>query len=122
MILLQTNKIQKSFGTDIILSNINIEVQSNERVALVGRNGCGKSTLLKMIAGVQSIDSGEIVFGKDRPVIRCVMSRDKIGNNIDYIGSYQHRILYVKRNQFVWDNMIIDHIGIIDHRRKPGIL
>lgn len=65
MILLQTNKVQKSFGTDIILSNINIEVQSNERVALVGRNGSGKSTLLKMIAGVQSIDSGDVVFGKD---------------------------------------------------------
>jgi ATP-binding cassette, subfamily F, member 3 len=65
MILLQTNRIQKSFGSDIILSNINIEVQSNDRVALVGRNGSGKSTLLKMIAGEGSVDTGDIIFGKD---------------------------------------------------------
>ncbi|MGV3488243.1 MAG: ATP-binding cassette domain-containing protein, partial [Tuberibacillus sp.] len=65
MILLQTNKIQKAYGTDTILSNINIEVQSNERVALVGRNGSGKSTLLKIITGEDTFDSGDLNFGKD---------------------------------------------------------
>lgn len=64
MILLQTNKINKSFGPDLILSDISIEVQSSERVALVGRNGAGKSTLLKIIAGELSHDNGDIFIAK----------------------------------------------------------
>lgn len=66
MLLLQTNEISKSFVTDLVLSNISIEVQLGERVALVGRNGAGKSTLLKIIAGEMSADSGEIIMPKDR--------------------------------------------------------
>ncbi|UOY91567.1 ABC-F family ATP-binding cassette domain-containing protein [Ectobacillus sp. JY-23] len=65
MILLQVNGLTKSFGADIVLSNIKLEVQSRERVALVGRNGAGKSTLLKIIAGEMSYTSGEIIKSKD---------------------------------------------------------
>lgn len=65
MILLQVNQLQKSFGADLILSNIKLEIQTRDRIALVGRNGAGKSTLLKIIAGQISYDSGEIVKPKD---------------------------------------------------------
>lgn len=65
MILLQVNNVSKYFGSDIILSNIKLEVQTNDRVAIVGRNGAGKSTLLKIIAGDLSYDGGEINKPKD---------------------------------------------------------
>jgi len=65
MILLQVNQLSKYFGADIILSNIKLEVQTQDRIALVGRNGAGKSTLLKMIAGHLSYDSGEIIKPKN---------------------------------------------------------
>lgn len=65
MILLQVNNLQKSFGADVLLSNIKLEVQSKDRIALVGRNGAGKSSLLKMIAGQMSFDSGEIIKPKE---------------------------------------------------------
>ncbi len=65
MILLQVNQLTKHFGADLILSNIKLEVQSNDRIALVGRNGAGKSTLLKIIAGHMSYDGGEIIRPKD---------------------------------------------------------
>ncbi|MFZ3591630.1 ABC-F family ATP-binding cassette domain-containing protein [Bacillus sp. DJP31] len=65
MILLQLNQITKYFGSELILSNIKLEVQSRDRIALVGRNGAGKSTLLKIIAGIHSQDSGEIIKPKD---------------------------------------------------------
>ncbi|MED4534872.1 ABC-F family ATP-binding cassette domain-containing protein [Metabacillus fastidiosus] len=65
MILLQVNQLTKYFGADLILSNIKLEVQMREKVALVGRNGAGKSTLLKVIAGLMSYDSGEIIKPKD---------------------------------------------------------
>lgn len=65
MILLQINQLSKYFGADPILTNIKLEVQTRDKIALVGRNGAGKSTLLKIIAGTISHDSGEIIKPKD---------------------------------------------------------
>ncbi|AGK51980.1 ABC-F family ATP-binding cassette domain-containing protein [Bacillus sp. 1NLA3E] len=65
MILLQVNQLNKYYGADLILSNIKLEVQTRDRIALVGRNGAGKSTLLKIIAGQMSFDSGEIMKPKE---------------------------------------------------------
>ncbi|WP_433746659.1 ABC-F family ATP-binding cassette domain-containing protein [Falsibacillus pallidus] len=65
MILLQVHQLTKLFGAELILSNIKLEVQTRDRIALVGRNGAGKSTLLKIIAGHMSHDSGEIMKPKE---------------------------------------------------------
>ncbi|MFK2827189.1 ABC-F family ATP-binding cassette domain-containing protein [Bacillus sp. B190/17] len=65
MILLQVQQLTKYFGAELILSNIKLEIQTRDRIALVGRNGAGKSTLLKVIAGSLSYDSGNILKPKD---------------------------------------------------------
>ncbi|SFM97848.1 ATP-binding cassette, subfamily F, member 3 [Psychrobacillus psychrodurans] len=65
VIVLQVNQITKSFNGEDILTNVKLEVQDRDRVALVGRNGAGKSTLLKIIAGEMSYDSGEIIMPKN---------------------------------------------------------
>ena len=65
MILLQVLQLTKYYGSELILSNIKLEIQSRDRIALVGRNGAGKSTLLKIIADQLSYDSGEIIKPKD---------------------------------------------------------
>ncbi len=65
MILLQINQVSKYYGAELILSNMKLEVQHKDRIALVGRNGAGKSTLLKIIAGQISHDGGEIIKPKD---------------------------------------------------------
>ncbi|WP_407406778.1 ABC-F family ATP-binding cassette domain-containing protein [Peribacillus sp.] len=65
MILLQINQLSKYYGAELILSNMKLEVQNKDRIALVGRNGAGKSTLLKIIAGQISHDGGEIIKPKD---------------------------------------------------------
>lgn len=65
MILLQVNQLTKYYGADLILHNIKLEIQTRDRIALVGRNGSGKSTLLKIIAGELNYDSGEIIKPKD---------------------------------------------------------
>ena len=65
MILLQINQLCKYYGADIVLSNIKLEVQTRDRIALVGRNGAGKSTLLKIISGNLSYDSGDMIKPKD---------------------------------------------------------
>lgn len=65
LILLQVNALSKLYGAETILSNIKLEIQTKDRIALVGRNGAGKSTLLKIIAGELSHDGGEIIKPKD---------------------------------------------------------
>lgn len=65
MILMQLNGIAKSFGAEEILNNIRLEIQDNDRIAIVGRNGAGKSTLLKIMAGEMTHDAGELFKPKD---------------------------------------------------------
>lgn len=65
MILLQVQQLSKYYGAEQILSNIKLEVQTGDRIALVGRNGAGKSTLLKIIAGQLSYEEGAIMKPKD---------------------------------------------------------
>ncbi|CAM3296621.1 ABC-F family ATP-binding cassette domain-containing protein [Filibacter tadaridae] len=64
MIILQVNGLTKSFSGTDILTNVKLEVQHRDRVALVGRNGAGKSTLLKIIAGEMTADTGDLIVPK----------------------------------------------------------
>ena len=60
---LTIRNLRKSFGSFEVLKGINLDAQSGEFIALVGPSGCGKSTLLAMIAGLESVTSGEIRIG-----------------------------------------------------------
>src|SRR3954454_11644735 len=88
MILLQVNQLQKYYGADLILLNIKLELQTRDRVALVGRNGAGKSTLLKIIAGHLSHDGGEIIKPK--------------GISIGYLAQNTG----LESNLSIWDEML----------------
>jgi len=58
--------LSKSFGQVKILDDINLDIQSGEFVVLVGPSGCGKSTLLRMLAGLETVTSGDIFIGDTR--------------------------------------------------------
>ena len=59
----QFRGLSKSFGQHKILEDINLEIDSGEFVVLVGPSGCGKSTLLRMLAGLETITSGDLMIG-----------------------------------------------------------
>ena len=65
MIILQANKIERSFAGEVLFDNINLQVDERDRIALVGKNGAGKSTLLKIFVGEEEPTSGEINKKKD---------------------------------------------------------
>ena len=65
MIILQANKIERSFAGEVLFDNINLQVDERDRIALVGKNGAGKSTLLKILVGEEEPTSGEINKNKD---------------------------------------------------------
>jgi multiple sugar transport system ATP-binding protein len=60
---LSIRDVKKSYGNTDILKGINIEIEAGEFLILVGPSGCGKSTLLSLVAGLDSITSGEIHIG-----------------------------------------------------------
>jgi ABC transport system ATP-binding/permease protein len=62
---LQVEDISKSFGDLILFQNLRFTIGKDQRVGLIARNGAGKTTLLKIIAGIESMDSGNIVWQND---------------------------------------------------------
>lgn len=88
MIVLQCINVSKAFVADPVLENVKLEVQTGDRLALVGRNGAGKSTLLKIIAGEYQPDAGQIMIPK--------------GVRVGYLE--QHSGLASERS--IWDEML----------------
>ena len=64
MIILAVQDMKKSFGTHEVLKNVSFTLQEQERMGLVGVNGSGKSTLMKIIAGIETADSGTVSIQK----------------------------------------------------------
>ena len=81
--ILTARKLNKSFGPVHVLHDVDLDVYPGEVTALVGDNGAGKSTAVKCFAGINSIDSGEIVF-EGRPVT-LHDPRDATGLGIEFV-------------------------------------
>ncbi len=75
MATLTVISLHKRFGSVDVLKGIDIEARSGEFIALVGPSGCGKSTLLAMIAGLESVTSGEIRI--DERLVNGVPPKDR---------------------------------------------
>ena len=65
MILVNADKINKSYTEKPLLSDISLSIHEGEKIGLIGVNGTGKSTLLRIIAGEEEPDSGRVVYTND---------------------------------------------------------
>ena len=93
---IEVRDVNKRFGQFQALQAIDLHIQSGELVALLGPSGCGKTSLLRIIAGLETPDSGSIVFhGED------VSSRDVRDRNVGFV--FQHYALF--RHMTVFDNV-----------------
>ncbi|MBV2204658.1 MAG: sulfate ABC transporter ATP-binding protein [Pseudomonas sp.] len=93
---IEVRNVNKRFGQFQALNSINLDIHSGELVALLGPSGCGKTSLLRIIAGLETPDTGSIVFhGED------VSSHDVRDRNVGFV--FQHYALF--RHMTVFDNV-----------------
>ena len=85
--------LRKSFGAFDVIKGIDLEVRSGEFMVFVGPSGCGKSTLLRLIAGLEDITSGDMLFDGER-VNNLVPSKRGIAMVFQSYALYPHMKVY----------------------------
>lgn len=92
------SNIKKSFGEKKVINNVNLIIESGSFATLLGASGCGKTTLLRMIAGLETPDTGEIYFGD-----KCIFSAEK-GINVP---TEKRGLGFVFQDFALWPHMTV---------------
>ena len=93
--MLQGNNISKQYNKHQVLQNLDIQLNTGEIMAVLGRSGCGKSTLLKILAGLEEAETGEIFWQKE---------------NLTKLLPEQRHMVYV------WQEaMLFPHLNVFDN-------
>jgi sulfate transport system ATP-binding protein len=107
---IELRNISKRFGNFVAVDNINLHIETGELVALLGLSGSGKTTLLRMIAGLETPDTGEVLFhGEDASAV-AVRER-KVG------FVFQHYALF--RHMTVFENVAFG-LRVLPRRARPA--
>ena len=114
---IELDRVSKRFGPVEVISELSLRIESGEFVAFLGASGCGKTTLLRMIAGLETINSGEIRIGGERV--------DELPPGARGVAMvFQHYALYP--HMTIYDNMAfgLKNIGVeramIDERVRQA--
>ncbi|HBF33427.1 TPA: D-xylose ABC transporter ATP-binding protein [Candidatus Sumerlaeota bacterium] len=113
--LLEVQKIGKQFPGVIALQDVDFCIEKGEVLALIGENGAGKSTLMKILAGVYTTDTGQILIDGQPVTIKSVRDAQALG------VSLIHQELNVADNLDVAANLYLgrepQHLGVIDRAK-----
>ncbi len=93
MAQVELHNVNKAFGSTQVITNVELEINKGEFVVFVGPSGCGKSTLLRLIAGLESLTSGEIIIA-DRPVMDLPPSERGIAMVFQSYALYPHMSVF----------------------------
>ncbi len=115
MIDINLSKINKSFGEEQVLKNLDLTINKGEHVALIGSNGCGKSTTLKIICKEEMPTSGEVSIRKNAVI--GYLSQTPPTNNIivkDYITSAFEKLLEMKERLEKMESSLTSDMNILN--------
>jgi len=90
---IEIRNIKKNFGQFSALNDVSLDVPSGELVALLGPSGCGKTTLLRIIAGLETPDSGNILFHGNDATERQVQERE-VGFVFQHYALFRHMTVF----------------------------
>jgi D-xylose transport system ATP-binding protein len=99
--ILEIRGLNKSFGPVHVLHDVNLTVYRGEVTALVGDNGAGKSTLVKCVAGINTIDSGQILFDGQPVTIHSPNDAARLGIEFVYQDLALADNLDITQNMFL---------------------
>ena len=119
--LLEVTALQKSFGTNRVLSSIDLHVDSGQVVALVGPSGSGKTTVLRCLNGLETPDSGTVAFrggpsvdfGRKIPKKEALSLRDRSAMVFQNYNLFPHRT--------VLENIIEGPVQVQKRPRKEAV-
>lgn len=110
--MLELKNISKKFKDKEILSNFNLKVEENKILAIVGPSGGGKTTLLRMLAGLESIDSGEIIFNGENLPLNELEKRNLLGFVFQDFQLFPHMT--------VLENLVISPIQTMEIKKDEA--
>jgi multiple sugar transport system ATP-binding protein len=90
---IQLKAVRKSYGAVEVIKGIDLEIRKGEFMVFVGPSGCGKSTLLRLISGLESITSGDMLFDSER-VNNVIPSQRGIAMVFQSYALYPHMKVY----------------------------
>ncbi len=96
MATVELSNLRKSYGKTEVIHGVDIDISDGEFIVIVGPSGCGKSTLLRMVAGLETVTSGEVRIGG-----RIVNDEEPMDRDIAMV--FQNYALYPHMS--VFDNM-----------------
>ncbi len=102
----QFKSVRKTFGNETVISSLDLEIASGERLVLLGPSGCGKTTIMRLIAGLEQPVSGEIYMG---------------GKRMNGIDASERNVAMVFQNYALYPHMsVFDNIAFSLKLRKQA--
>lgn len=90
--MIEIKNLTKNYDKKCILKNINLKINDNEQISIIGKSGCGKSTLLRCIARLEKIDKGQILIDNE---------------NINDIKNFYNKVGMVFQSFNLFENMTV---------------
>ncbi|MBI5217579.1 MAG: ABC transporter ATP-binding protein [Bacteroidia bacterium] len=115
--MLELNKITKSYDKREVLNNLSLQMNSGEAVAIVGPSGSGKTTLLNIIGGMDTPDSGSVIF--DGQSIGKLSNKELADYRNTKIG-FIFQMHYLLPQCTVLENILIPTLALKDKIKKKA--
>ena len=111
--MLELKNISKQFGQKVIFNHFNLSIPEGKILSLVGPSGGGKTTLLRMLAGLEKIDSGQVIYDDEVIAIEHLGHRNLLGSVFQDFQLFPHLT--------VLDNLILSPIKSMNVSKEEAI-